>query len=122
MTDLIIGGSGFVGRNLARRLSVQGREVVVLDRVPDSTGSFAGRFIEGDAQDASFLIDVLADVRPEVVYHLAANSDISAGVADASLDFGDTLMTTIAVRVAMERVDRRPARLRLVVGDLRRCR
>ena len=44
---------------------------------------------------------ILADVQPDVVYHLAANSDISAGVADASLDFGDTLMTTIAVRTAM---------------------
>jgi UDP-glucose 4-epimerase len=104
VADLIIGGSGFVGRNLARRLTDEGREVVVLDRVPDSTGSFGGRFIEGDAQDASLLIDVLADVQPDVVYHLAANSDISAGVADASLDFGDTLMTTIAVRTAIDRV------------------
>jgi UDP-glucose 4-epimerase len=104
VADLIIGGSGFVGRNLARRLADEGREVVVLDRVPDSTGSFSGRFIEGDAQDASLLIDVLADVQPDVVYHMAANSDISAGVADASLDFGDTLMTTIAVRTAIDRV------------------
>ena len=93
-----------MGRNLARRLVDEGREVVVLDRVPDSTGSFSGRFIEGDAQDASLLIDVLADVQPDVVYHFAANSDISAGVADASLDFGDTLMTTIALRTAIDRV------------------
>ncbi len=35
---------------------------------------------------------------------MAANSDISAGVADASLDFGDTLMTTAAVRAAVEQV------------------
>lgn len=104
MTDLIIGGSGFVGRNLARRLQGQGREVAVLDRVPDSTGSFGGRFIAGDAQNAQFLIDVLDDVHPEVVFHLAANSDISAGVADASLDFGDTLMTTMAVRTALTKV------------------
>jgi UDP-glucose 4-epimerase len=102
--DLIIGGSGFVGRNLARRLEGAGREVVVLDRVPDSTGSFDGRFIEGDAQDAEFVRAVLEDVRPQDLYHLAANSDISAGVADASLDFGDTLMTTAAVRAAVPRV------------------
>ena len=104
MADLIIGGSGFVGRNLARRLQQQGRTVVVLDRVPDATGSFDGRFIEGDAQDAGLVTDVVADVQPQVVYHLAANSDISAGVADASLDFGDTLMTTAAVRAALARV------------------
>lgn len=104
MTDLIIGGSGFVGRNLARRLQEQGRDVVVLDRVEDSTGSFDGRFIHGDAQDAEFLRSVLVEVRPNDLFHLAANSDISAGVADASLDFGDTLMTTLAVRAAVAEV------------------
>ena len=102
MTALIIGGSGFVGRNLARRLESQGNDVVVLDRDADQTGSFEGRFIQGDAQDAEFLKSVLAEVRPADLYHLAANSDISAGVADASLDFGDTLMTTLAVRAAVE--------------------
>lgn len=104
MPDLIIGGSGFVGRNLARRLQAEGREVVVVDRVPDSTDSFSGTFIEGDAQDAEFVRAVLEEVRPADLYHLAANSDISAGVADASLDFGDTLMTTAALRAAIVRV------------------
>jgi len=104
VADLIIGGSGFVGRNLARRLAKQGREVVVLDRVPDATGSFDGLFVQGDAQSAELVTDIVSDVRPDVVYHLAANSDISAGVADASLDFGDTLMTTAAVRAALARV------------------
>jgi len=103
VADLIIGGSGFVGRNLARRLHQAGREVVVLDRRPDATGSFTGPFIEADAQDAPTLTEIVAKLRPQAVYHLAANSDISAGIADASLDFGDTLMTTIAVKAALER-------------------
>ena len=104
MTALIIGGSGFVGRNLARRLESQGQDVVVLDRNADQKGSFEGRFIQGDGQDAEFLESVLTELRPADLYHLAANSDISAGVADASLDFGDTLMTTLAVRAAVEQV------------------
>ena len=103
MSDLIIGGSGFIGRNLAVALENQGHQVTVVDRIHDATGSFTGHFIEGDAQDASFLTDVLASVRPTTLYHLAANSDISAGVADASLDFGDTLTTSTAVRVAASR-------------------
>ena len=103
MSDLIIGGSGFIGRNLAVALESRGRKVSVVDRLHDATGSFAGQFIEGDAGDASFLTDVLASVQPSTVYHFAANSDISAGVADASLDFGDTLMTSTAVRVAAAR-------------------
>lgn len=102
VVDLIIGGSGFVGRNLALRLNREGRDVVVLDRQPDATGSFTGRFIAADAQDAPTLAEIVADLRPQAVYHLAANSDISAGIADASLDFGDTLMTTVAVKAALE--------------------
>ena len=101
--DLVIGGSGFVGRNLVRRLENTGRDVVVADRVPDSTSTFTGTFIEGDAQDPEFVALVLRDVRPETVYHLAANSDIASGIEDASLDFGDTLMTTVAIRDALIR-------------------
>ena len=103
MSDLIIGGSGFVGRNLARRLQSQGREVAVLDRVPDATGGFEGRFVQVDAQDPTAVSRAIDELQPETVYHLAANSDISAGIADASLDFGDTLMTTTAVRIAVAR-------------------
>jgi len=103
VSDLIIGGSGFVGRNLARTLAARGHRVAVMDRVPDATKTFTGEFIEGDAQDASFLTGVLARLNPTTVYHFAANSDISAGIADASLDFGDTLMTSNAVRVALAR-------------------
>jgi len=103
VSDLIIGGSGFVGRNLARRLQSQGREVAVLDRVPDATGGFEGRFVQVDAQDPTAVSRAIDELQPETVYHLAANSDISAGIADASLDFGDTLMTTTAVRIAVAR-------------------
>lgn len=101
MTDLLIGGSGFVGRNLARRLAAHGRDVVVLDRVPDSTRTFDGECVLGDAQDVDLLIDLLERVRPETVYHLAANSDIQAGVTNAALDFGDTLMTSVSLRSAL---------------------
>jgi len=100
---LIIGGSGFVGRNLVRYLLSEGAQVAVLDRVADSTGDFDGPFFQGDSQNPEFVLEVLGAFQPEVVYHLAANSDISAGVADASLDFGDTLMTTISVAQACQR-------------------
>ena len=101
MHDLVIGGSGFVGRNLARNLLEAGHEVTIIDRCTDPTSSFRGRFIEGDAQDAEWLTKVIGDIAPTDVYHLAANSDISSGGADASLDFGDTLMTTVALRHAL---------------------
>ncbi len=43
-------------------------------------------------------------LNPQVIYILAANSDISVGVADASLGFGDSLMTSVALRHATARI------------------
>lgn len=98
MRALIIGGSGFVGRNLTRKLISEGRDVAVLDLIEDSTHSFAGKFFKGDCQNPVFLQQVLDEFKPATIYHLAANSDIRSGVSDASLDFGDTLMSTISLR------------------------
>ncbi len=94
---LVIGGCGFVGRNLVRKLTEGGGEVTVLDRAEDTTGIVHSNLILGDATDPSIVQEAIQTSRSEIVYHLAANSDISAGVEDASLDFGDTLMTTIAL-------------------------
>lgn len=101
MRALVIGGSGFVGRNLVRKLQQEGETVAVLDKIKDSTSNFRGKLFLGDATDPDYLISVINEFSPDKVYHLAANSDIRSGVTDASLDFGDTLMTTTALRQAL---------------------
>ena len=94
---LLIGGSGFVGRNLAVGLIGAGHQVWILDRMERSGIPADCQVMIGDAQDPEVIHVALERSRANVVYHLAANSDISAGIGDASLDFGDTLMTTIAL-------------------------
>lgn len=101
MRVLVIGGSGFVGRNLVEKLQAEGQAVAVLDKISDSRNKFKGTFFLGDCQDPVFLTKVISDFNPTKIYHLAANSDIRSGVTDASLDFGDTLMTTVALRQAL---------------------
>ena len=102
MRILVIGGSGFVGRNLVNKLQNDGHEVAVLDKLRDSTNSFNGLCFLGDCQDPNFLSNVITQFDPSKIYHLAANSDIRSGVTDASLDFGDTLMTTVALRQSLK--------------------
>jgi UDP-glucose 4-epimerase len=100
MRALIVGGSGFVGRNLTNFLYEQGHEVAVIDRKIRETTSPVSYF-EGDANDIVFLQKVIGDFRPDSLYHLAANSDIQSGATNSSLDFNDTLMTTVSLRQAV---------------------
>jgi GDP-4-dehydro-6-deoxy-D-mannose reductase len=59
MRALITGGKGFVGNWLASHLKDAGDEVVVID-------------VETDVADGAALRRVVADSRPEAIYHLAA--------------------------------------------------
>jgi GDP-4-dehydro-6-deoxy-D-mannose reductase len=73
MRAFITGISGFVGSHLARRLLEDGAEVVGYDLVR-SAGAF--RVETGDIRDGDRLVSLLRDVRPDVVYHLAAVASV----------------------------------------------
>ena len=62
---LITGASGFVGPHLAAHLEASGDEVVCTDRASGA-----------DVCDEAQIADVFATHRPEVVFHLAGDSDV----------------------------------------------
>jgi UDP-glucose 4-epimerase len=77
---LVVGGAGFVGYHLVPRLLESDHDVVVIDNL--SRGSLE-RFgphlgdarlgiVRGDVTDAVLVREVVAEVRPAVVFHLAA--------------------------------------------------
>lgn len=72
---LITGGLGFIGNELARQLA-QNREVAVLDnrnRVAPRIDDLASiRVHEADLTDHPRIRQLIGDLKPEVVYHLAA--------------------------------------------------
>ncbi|MBI1810075.1 MAG: SDR family NAD(P)-dependent oxidoreductase, partial [Gemmatimonadetes bacterium] len=81
-TALVTGGAGFVGSAVVRRLRRDGVRVVVLDALT-SAGSHARLeaslganclFVEGDVTDARAVAELLRRVRPDVVFHLAAET------------------------------------------------
>jgi GDP-4-dehydro-6-deoxy-D-mannose reductase len=61
---LVTGSDGFVGRHLVRFLEDEGDDVVGVDRV------------DVDITQADEVDALIARVRPEVVYHLAGDSDV----------------------------------------------
>ncbi|MGH2784235.1 MAG: NAD-dependent epimerase/dehydratase family protein [Actinomycetota bacterium] len=92
MKVLVTGGAGFIGSNIVDRLVAEGHDVAALDSLASGKrANLAGamergaRLHEVDIRDRS-IGKLLADERPEVVMHLAAQIDVRVSVADPSLD------------------------------------
>ncbi len=86
---LITGGTGFIGRHLTARLVGMGKEVHLLVRSPQSLerlGLLAGqvRAHEGDLCDKASLERAVAAARADVVYNLAACTDLRRPRPDLS--------------------------------------
>lgn len=108
-TSIIAGGAGFIGANLCEQLLAEGRKVVVIDNL--SRGSLNNlkkkdktsclTFIEADLSIRSStelaFSKATSNGLVDEVWHLAANSDIPAGVADADVDLKDTFLTTVEI-------------------------
>ncbi len=117
MHHLITGAAGFIGSHLTARLVAAGHSVSALDDMSlgrrdylsPLTDNAALKLLEVDLRDsaatnAAFSAVVNWAGVPDVVWHLAANSDIPAGVANRDVDFGRTFLTSKYVLDAMNQV------------------
>lgn len=108
---LIAGGAGFVGANLAAALLDRGHEVLVVDDLSRGTREamtpletrVGFDFVQVDCSDPDMLDAALAGYDITEVWHMAANSDIPAGVADYRVDLRQTFLTTVALLDMMKR-------------------
>jgi UDP-glucose 4-epimerase len=109
MRALVVGGAGFIGSHLCDALLARGMETWCADNLYLGQRRHVAHLL--DRPDFCFQeIDVLErpalrrllEARPfDVVFHLAANSDIRAGTADAFLDLRLNLLTTVELLEAM---------------------
>lgn len=89
MRALVTGGAGFIGSHLVDRLLTEGHEVAVVDNFSsgkwgniEAARASAGQRLDvvtADIRDPR-VIDDIADYRPEVVFHLAAQIDVRKSV------------------------------------------
>lgn len=108
---LIAGGAGFIGVNLAAALLQRGDAVIVIDdlsrglreNMAGLTSHDSFNFIEADCSEPDGLNAALGKLKIDEVWHMAANSDIPAGVADYKVDLRQTFLTTVAILDVMKR-------------------
>jgi UDP-glucose 4-epimerase len=100
MRILVTGGAGFIGANLVNRLASMGTgEIGVLDNLHrgycrDSLPA-AVEFRRADIRDPDALADALKG--SEIVFHLAAQSNVMGAVADADYSFSTNVVGTYNV-------------------------
>jgi UDP-glucose 4-epimerase len=110
MRALVTGAAGFIGSTLVDRLLADGHTVVGIDdlssgRIANLEGACASdRFelVQADVVDAD-LIGLLAQIAPEVVYHLAAQIDVRRSVADPEFDATVNVVGTVRLAEAARR-------------------
>ena len=98
---LIIGGAGFIGATLTKQLINMGSEVIILDKFHHGTAHFDPRnysqvkVIDINLNSSLKCMAILEGLEFDFTFHLAANSDVKTGSQDKTLDYSDTLLTTL---------------------------
>lgn len=110
MKILVTGGAGFIGSHLVDALLAQGNSVVAYDNLSLGRESNLDeakknpdfKFIKGDILDKQTFFKVFDDNNFDIVFHMAANSDIAKSHSNPDVDFDNTLKTTYNTLLAMK--------------------
>jgi len=101
---LVLGGSGFVGTNLKDSSILDNCEVLSLDIEAPNFVIEKQNWVHQilDCSNADSLLGEVRNYKPELVIHLAANSDIKSGQENSSHDLKNTLLTSLALSEVLE--------------------
>src|SRR5690348_11151473 len=103
----LTGGAGFIGSHIVDHLLPQGYEVTVYDNLSNGRREFlerhavnpALRFIHADCLDYPRVLEAMAG--HDLVWHMAANTDIIGSHAQPDRDLKDCVVATFNVVEAM---------------------
>lgn len=105
MRVLVVGGAGYIGSHMLKRLGAAGCEAVTLDDL--STGRrdavTFGEFVEGDMGDRDLLDDLFRSAEFDGVMHFAAHSQVRESVEDPAKYYRNNVAGTLALLDAMRK-------------------
>ena len=112
MRILVTGGAGFIGSHIADAVLGQGHEVCIVDDLSSGRRENvppAARFVELDIRSGEQVDALVADFRPSVICHQAAQTSVSIStrepVRDADINvLGSIHMANAAVKHKVERL------------------
>ena len=110
MLNVIFGGRGFIGQNLTKKILSEQETVLVIDKNIWKQDWINSTFIENTLftylevdintsfnEICSTIQKIELSGEDIIFWHLAANSDISAGNEDLNVDIEDTFLTTVNI-------------------------
>lgn len=120
---LVTGGAGFIGCALSGALADTGGRVVALDDLHPQVHATRERptdldgrveLVVGDVTSAAVWDDLLADLRPSLVVHLAAETGTAQSLTESTRHASTNVVGTTTMLDALARHDARPDRVVLV--------
>ena len=110
MNILVAGGAGFIGSHLVDALIEKGNTVICADKLIMGDKNIehlknhpSFKFVQIELASQHSVDKLFEENNFDIVYHLAANSDIQKGGKEPGIDFNDTLLTTRAILEGMRK-------------------
>lgn len=89
MKILVTGGAGFIGSHIVDAYVAEGHEVSVLDNLSSGKKEYVNKkalFFHGDVTDRARTEEVVAQIKPDIINHHAAQMSVRKSVEDPVFD------------------------------------
>lgn len=118
MKALIIGGGGFVGPYLVEHLAKDLGYEVIVTKTEKEVLSISDAAIENlDILDMGQIVNLLQKIRPDYIFHLAAQSSVSVSWKNPGLTIDVNIKGSVNVLDAIRKLDYKPRILLIGSGE-----
>ena len=103
MHVLVVGGAGYIGSHMVKRLGAAGIAVTTLDNLSSGRRQAVlhGDFVEGDLGDAELLGALFGRSKFDAVYHFAAHIEVGESVSNPAKYYANNVLATKVLLDAM---------------------